>query len=331
MTKHNLDATLFQLTPAEIQHKSNTKDSLSNRYLNIPKIHYQNRDVYLFSFNKLLENKQICIHKESRFTYIPEHIHTVIELIYVYSGNCTQIIDGKRVPMSKGDICLLDTNVPHQIEYLNEKDIIITINMRKEYLTQGFLLRLGDYGIVNHFLIKALSSDANHDEYLLFKNKHSNNIHEIIQKLFIEYHEREIFSEKMIDAYMILLFCELLRLYKNEQFPQLEQQGDLIIKILNYIEDNYLSVSLQSVAKHFGFHPNYLSNYIKKFSGKTFKELVIQQKMNVACFELSNSNLPIYEIANNLGYNNLGFFYKKFEEIYQMSPASYRRIHQSEV
>ena len=39
---------------------------------------------------------------------------------------------------------------------------------------------------------------------------------------------------------------------------------------------------------------------------------------------LKNSNLPIYEISEKSGYNNLTFFYKKFKEYYGLSPQEYR-------
>ena len=50
------------------------------------------------------------------------------------------------------------------------------------------------------------------------------------------------------------------------------------------------------------------------------------QRMSQACFYLSNTDLSVSDIAARVGYENLGFFYKKFEAIYQMSPASYRRL-----
>ena len=141
-----------------------------------------------------------------------------------------------------------------------------------------------------------------------------------------EYYFPEFCSEKMIDAYMSLLFCNILRQYKNQQFSYGEKDGQKIMEILHYIEDNCLTATLQETADHFGFHPNYLSNYIKKAAGHSFKELIIQQRMNQACFYLSNTDLPIYEIANKIGYDNLGFFYKKFESLYKMTPNLYRRM-----
>ena len=94
--------------------------------------------------------------------------------------------------------------------------------------------------------------------------------------------------------------------------------------ILDYLEANYLTVTLQSTADHFGFHPNYLSAFIKKETGRTFKELVILQKMCQACFYLTNTDFPIYEIAQKVSYDNLGFFYRKFTELYHMTPQEFR-------
>lgn len=326
MKIQELDDYLFQYTDSEKQHKMAGSTVLSKRYQAIPKIHYHDREIYLFSFNSLLANKLVCIHKESRFTYIPEHIHTVIEFVYVYSGSCIQIINGHQIEMTHGDICMLDTNIPHSIQYLGEQDIIITIEIRREYLTHGFLFRLGDYGIINSFLINALSLDAAHDQYLIFKKQDENQIHAIIQNILCEYYTPGFCSEKMIDAYMILLFCEILRQYKDQQFTYGKDDGHKIMEILNYIEEHYLTTSLQDTAMHFGFHPNYLSKYIKKSAGRSFKELIIQQRMNQACFYLSNTDMPVYEIANKVGYDNLGFFYKKFESIYKMTPSLYRRL-----
>lgn len=98
-----------------------------------------------------MKNRSVCVNKESRFTVIPEHIHSVIEFLYVYSGHCTQIINGQSIQMAQGDICMLDTHVPHSIQPLGKNDIVITIEMKKEYLTQGFLQRLGNNGIINGF------------------------------------------------------------------------------------------------------------------------------------------------------------------------------------
>ena len=323
MNVASMEEFLFNETESELNHLNNNS-LLSKRYKNIPKVRIDDKDIYLFKFDTLLKNNNVSIHKESRFTHIPLHIHTVIELLYVYSGECTQIISGKEIHMKQGSICLLDTNVPHEIKYLNSNDII-SIVMRKQYFSTSFLSRLGKNSIINDFLINALSDNTTHDQYLLLDNCLESNIHSIIQNILCENYEKQLCRNEIIDSYMVILFCEMLRLYQDKKYNiDSSKSTNLLFEILSYIENNYHDITLEKTAAHFSFHPNYLSSFIKKNTGRSFKNLVIMQKMSEACFYLTNSDMPIYEIANTIGYDNLGFFYKKFQSIYNLSPQEYR-------
>ena len=326
MLIEDFDKFLFQYTDSELSHLHDSTHTLSKRYQSIPKVEFEERTVYQFHFGSILKNHLLCVHKESRFTYIPEHIHTTIELLYVYSGNCTQIINGKEITMKQGDICLLDTNTPHSIQYLNKDDIIITIEMRKEYLTDGFLLKLGDAGIITSFLMNSLSKESTHNKYLLFP-KVNPSIHQIIKSILYESYFPSICSEQIIDSSIMLLYCNLLREFHDEAKENVDPSKKNIVSVLKYIEENYASVTLETTAEHLGYHPNYLSSFITKMTGKTFKELIIAQRLSQACSYLKSTNLPISEISQNVGYINQGFFYKKFYEQYHMTPADYRKMY----
>ncbi len=326
MRVSELDDYLYRYTESELRYLTQTEPQLSPRYENIPQVEFGGRTMYRFHFESLMEGHFICANKESRFTYIPEHVHSVIEINYVYSGQCRQNVDGREVMMHKGDISLLDTDVPHSVAYLRDNDIVITIDMKKEYLLGGFLQRIGSNGIINNFLVNALSADAAHDQYLLFNERDDDTVHSIIQRILCEYYDFGVCSDKMLDAYMVLLVCEMMRQYRDQMVSSADESNRKIIEILDYIERNYETVTLQSVANHFGYHPNYLSSFIKKKSGRSFKELVILQRMCQACYYLINTNLPVSEVALRLGYSNQGFFYRKFEEIYKVTPAVYREM-----
>ena len=75
---------------------------------------------------------------------------------------------------------------------------------------------------------------------------------------------------------------------------------------------------------HFGYDPSYTSKLIKQFSGKTFKQLVNEERMKKAIILLQNKQLPIYEIANEVGIHNLTSFYKRFQEYTGYTPQDYR-------
>lgn len=327
MNNNILEELLFSYTDSENAYLENS-DYISSRYKDIDKIDVNNESLYLFAFNKFLSQSKIYIHKESRFTKIPKHIHKVIEINYVYSGSCTQIINEQEVKLHQGDVCILDTDVPHEILPLNDNDIVIDIVVEKNYFTYGLLTRLSEQGVLSSFLSNMIREDKNHNSYVLFINSGNENLHRLMQGLLCEYFHKQICSNQIIDSYMVIIFSELLRtLITNEtNINNKSDQNKTLIDILQFLEKNYRYCTLKSVAENFNFHPNYLSSYLKQRTGNTFKELLITQRMTQASLYLLNTQAPIYEIANKVGYENLGFFYKKFKAFYGINPHEYRKL-----
>lgn len=87
-----------------------------------------------------------------------------------------------------------------------------------------------------------------------------------------------------------------------------------------------MNATLNSTAKFFNYNPTYLSTMLHKATGSSFKQLIQTQKMTRAKFLITNSNMPIDDIAHDIGYNNLSFFYKKFFEFYGVKPSEYRKV-----
>ncbi len=326
MNLKQLEHKLTELTKSERYHQKHP-NRLSSRYSQIDKTVVDEQELYIFKFDSIMNQHNICLNKESRFTPIPKHIHSVIELNYIYSGSMTQIINGQEITLHKGDLCILDLNTTHEILPLSEQDIVITIDMRKKYFTASFLTRLSTQGLVSRFLVNALLENQSRQQYQIFYSHPEINIHSIIQQLLCEYYDSRICSDEVMDAYMIILFSQLLRMYQKQPQPETSdhESSEILLLILRYMESNYQTVTLNSVAGLFGFHPNYLSAYIRKHTGKSFKELIITQRMLQAGFFLKNTSMPILEIAREVGYENQGFFYKKFQEYYHMSPVEYRK------
>lgn len=167
MNIEELDAFLDTITLSEQQHLKH-QGELSSRYTQIPLIAYEGKELYRFSFYRALGDRDIWLMKESRFTPIPLHIHDVIELNYVYRGQCIQIIDGNRVSLQEGDFCLLDCNTPHEVLPLAQDDIVITIDMRQSYLMATLLQHLASNTIVATFLARSIMDNVQSKRHLIF-------------------------------------------------------------------------------------------------------------------------------------------------------------------
>ena len=84
-------------------------------------------------------------------------------------------------------------------------------------------------------------------------------------------------------------------------------------------------MTLKSMAKHFKFHPNYLSSILKRKTGYTFIKLVHLQRINVAAEYLSLTDISIESISLAVGYEDPSCFYKIFRNHMGCSPREYRQ------
>ncbi len=97
-----------------------------------------------------------------------------------------------------------------------------------------------------------------------------------------------------------------------------------MIEIMNYIQENYIDVTLDDLAEKFYLSKPYLSKYIKEKSGSTFGELVKKVRMKKARALLKSSNMTVENIALSVGYQNVEHFNRLFKKTYNMTPMQFR-------
>jgi AraC-like DNA-binding protein len=78
------------------------------------------------------------------------------------------------------------------------------------------------------------------------------------------------------------------------------------------------------LAAHFGITPEYFSKLFKKVMKKNFVDFVIELRILKAQELLTNTALPIVDIAYEVGYERQSYFTKKFHEITGITPSKFR-------
>lgn len=97
-----------------------------------------------------------------------------------------------------------------------------------------------------------------------------------------------------------------------------------MIEIMNFIQANYLVITLETLSRQFYLSKPYLSKYIKEKSGLTFGENVKKIRMKKARAMLKSSNMTVESIASTVGYQNVEHFNRLFKKAYQMTPIQFR-------
>ena len=85
-------------------------------------------------------------------------------------------------------------------------------------------------------------------------------------------------------------------------------QDERILEIINYIQANYLTVTLDDLSEKFYLSKPYLSKYIKDKTGVTFGDTVKRIRMKKAKGLLKSGTMTVEKVALAVGYQNVEHF-----------------------
>lgn len=126
------------------------------------------RDFTVDSRKMLKEGRLIAVRTHTRFVYFPAHRHNFVEVLYVCEGSLTNIIDGKKVVVNKGELLFLNQFTKHEILKAGQNDIAINFMVLPEFFDVAYSMT-GNDNMLADFLVNVLRQDEERGEYLHFK------------------------------------------------------------------------------------------------------------------------------------------------------------------
>lgn len=308
----------YELIEIEQKKTNHHVDDLPNSAVNRQEQNGQVLNDYFF------RNRDVYISKHSRFADYPEHAHQFLEMNYMLSGTCNQVVDGQPVHLNQGDLLLIDVGCPHSIKRLGENDILINLLFRDKNISINFLNDMSrTKSVLYEFLINRAAGENNSIKYLVFGKNIDNDINKTMEDIITEYYSKREFSNTIIKSYLSILLAKLVRHYHVSPTSK-DPQQQIIIKILKDISENFKTLNLTKLAKKYGYNKNYLSNFIKKETGDTFSSLVMKQRLINAHTLITSTTMPISDIIDAIGMKNRTDFYKKYRDYYHNNPGAER-------
>lgn len=259
------------------------------------------------------------------FTYLndPIHSHNYFEISYVFKGKCQFLFEKEERILKEGELCIIAPMSLHNI-LVDDDSIIITISIKKSTFDSAFFTLLSQKDLLSYFFRTILYNQTS-SNYLLFHTDNSDDIKMIIKNLIMENYKGDIYYNNCSISWANILFSNILRNYSETiQFNNYNMDNDFSV-ILQYIQHNYRTLSLKTLAEHFHYSEAHLSILIKKNVGLNFVELITKLKMSDAKDYLTNTNLSIEKIAEYVGYNTVDHFSRTFKKHYNKSPQQFRK------
>ncbi len=150
---------------------------------------------------------------------------------------------------------------------------------------------------------------------------------EVNQKAFEDLRKKDYMKE-MLHVYTIREMEEILVKASQAICDKKDKDGIgnyTINRTLEYIRNHYKEgISLEKAAEGLNITPEYLSMLFKREMGMNFSIFLKEFRISHAKRLLRETDMKIYEVAQECGYSNSNYFARIFKEVTGVSPAEYR-------
>lgn len=130
-------------------------------------------------------------------------------------------------------------------------------------------------------------------------------------------------SDVFFDCVLKLLAVLTNEAERQHEEMELSAQNDLI----NYIEDHFADydINTEDLCIHFRLSSNNLSHIVKERTGHTPREYIIKLRMEEARRLLMETDEPVNNISQKVGYAGASHFIKTYKQYFGLTPAQMRK------
>lgn len=260
----------------------------------------------------------ILVHQEHPAHSVPLHWHPGPELIYPRNRELTVTVDGVKQIIRPGEFALISSYALHSVvpayDSVRQDVLGITFHAIKlEQISPQLTKRSISRNAPNatdasrRQMIELCEQLRQHVENVNKEETHSLKINRILFSMLELIYSNFLLPEKQV----------------SHKSPELLNK---LIHVLDYIDKHYQeNLSTQLIAEQFGYSREYFCRLFKRYANQTFKQYLLDIRMNAVIAEMKVSNRSIGQIALNNGFPNEKALFLEFKKKYNMTPMQYRK------
>ena len=286
---------------------------------------YSAENDFIISDKRLTKGlRDITMRTHPRFIPFPSHRHTFCEMMLVFSGKITHRIAEEEIELTTGDILLMNKHVTHSISVTDTGDVGMNVIISDRFA--DILSPRLDGTLFSSFFKENARRDGR-ENHLLFHTNGAAEIENLTENLISEF-LTDTPDEFIIKETLSLLFYHLSKkraLLLDGGTALGDRESYRRLEISSYVKNNYSSATLSEIASRLGLTEPYLSKLITDYFGKSFKELLLDERITRATELFQESDMPIGTVIRNMGYENESYFHKEYKKRMGMTPLAVRK------
>lgn len=238
------------------------------------------------------------------------HWHRSIEIFAVCGGELEFCIKDRIWHLTEDEFIVVNSNEVHAIDspYPNETIVLqIPLKMFEDYFT-------------GEQFIWFTHEPGKRDERLMY----------LLKELYQTFQDKKCGYDMKMKSIFYQIMYLLIKDYRltevDQSYMRKNRNLNRLSSITAYMRDNYAGeLSLEEVARVFGYSPTYLSRMFQKYAGITFRTYLQSVRLEYAVKDLETGKYNIAETALRNGFPGSKALARAFRKKYGILPSEYKR------
>lgn len=254
---------------------------------------------------KLLHQNTQSIQFQFRNTLdFPQHLHDVLEIVFLRRGTATAIYGNRRYSLRAGDVFVSFPNCAHGYEESREVACDVVILPVTELSTWRSQLAQ------KRPVFPVLSQGSWEHTGLM-------QIMDMIRS------EKRTLTDPVKQGYALVLAGKLLPLMELEDRGT--GTGDALQRLLEYLAEHYREpLSRREIAQAVGYNESYISHVLTEQFGVSLKTYLTTLRLQDAPELLTDTDMSVSQISLHLGFGSIRSFNRAFAREFSCNPTTYR-------
>lgn len=241
--------------------------------------------------------------------YRDRHWHRSVEIFAVCEGELSFHIDDRLWLLQPGEFMIVNSNEIHAVDSpLPNRTVVLQIPVKL----------FEDYFTGEQFIWFTHEPGTRDERFM-----------ELVKELYRIYEEKPCGYDMKMRCIFYNIMYYLVKDYRltetDQESVRRNRSMTRLSSITAYMKENYTGdLSLEEVAKVFGYSPAYLSRMFRKYAGVSFKEHVQSIRLGYAVKDLESGRYSITETAMRNGFSGSKAFARALRKKYGMLPSEYK-------
>lgn len=249
------------------------------------------------------------------------HSHEYIELAYVLEGDGVTTINGKDEPLKKGDFYIIDYNSAHSYNSETMDFRIINCLFSPQIIDSTFTDNMSFNDAMASYFFKVSGRHINSPAADRLYYDQTGEIRMLFENMLNEYTIGEAGNHELMRYYIRTIIIKMARMIGSTN-----KVSDAIKFVIDAINRRCNeNISLGDIADEIHYSLPHLSAKFKSETGMTFTKYLQNVRIEKAASLLTATDMPIEEIAEQVGYKDINAFYSIFKRLTNVTPKEYRK------